>query len=93
MAFRKSLQKRGSKMAKTIIDLKKIYEQETDLAIIVKSIWKIIYPNQCNFRKKKMKNGNNLTVIENLIKEINWLFVLDKLTYFNVNVFIHKHKY
>lgn len=38
-----------------------------------------------------MKNGNKLS--ENLIKEINWLFVLDKFIYFSVNVFIHKHKY
>lgn len=61
MAFRNSLQKRGSKRAKTIIDFKNTYEQETDIAIIVKSIWKIIAPNPCNFRKKKMKNGNKLS--------------------------------
>lgn len=61
MAFRNSLQKRESKRAETIIDFKNIYEQETDLAIIVKSIWKIIAPNQCNFRKKKMKSRNKLS--------------------------------
>lgn len=40
----------------------------------------------------KMKNGNNIAVIENFMKELNWLFILDKFIYFTVNDFIHKHK-